>query len=121
MKARFIAATVLAAALLAAGQTPTYKYIRIGSAQDATTKATAGYALMGGGSDLDDAFRFLCEKGGGGDFLVLRAAGDDDYNDYIERLCKTNSIAMTSGRRCTHGAALATAPTTGCSSPFAMP
>jgi len=48
---------------------------------------------MGGGSDLDGAFRFLCAKGVGGDFLVLRAAGDDDYNDYIKGLCKTNSVA----------------------------
>jgi cyanophycinase len=97
MKAPFIAVTVFAATLLSAtfavAQAPTYKYIRIGSAQDVSTKATAGYALMGGGSDLDDAFRFLCEKGGGGDFLVLRAAGDDDYNDYIKGLCKANSVA----------------------------
>ncbi len=94
MKALFVTAAILAAAvLLAAAQKPSYKYFRIGSAQDATTKATAGYALMGGGSDLDEAFRFLCEKGGGGDFLVLRAAGDDDYNDYVNGLCKTNSVA----------------------------
>ncbi|MBI3646512.1 MAG: cyanophycinase [Acidobacteriales bacterium] len=97
MEALLIAVAVFAATLLSApftvAQTPTYKYIRIGSAQDATTKATAGYVLMGGGSDLDDAFRFLCEKGGGGDFLVLRASGDDDYNDYVKGLCQTNSVA----------------------------
>jgi cyanophycinase len=93
MKALFITVTVLAAALLAAAQASAYKYIRIGNPQDLTTKTTSGYALMGGGDDLDEAFRFLCEKGGGGDFLVLRAAGDDDYNDYIKRLCKTNSVA----------------------------
>src|SRR6266576_2853951 len=74
-------------------QPPTYKYIRIGSPNDITAKTTAGYALMGGGSDLDDAFRFLCEKGGGGDFLILRATGGDDYNDYVNKLCKTNSVA----------------------------
>jgi len=70
-----------------------YKYVRIGSEQDITTKAVPGYALMGGGSDLDEAFRFLCEKGAGGDFLILRAAGDDDYNPYVNGLCKTNSVA----------------------------
>jgi len=70
-----------------------YKYVRIGSDHDITTKATPGYALMGGGSDLDEAFRFLCEKGAGGDFLILRAAGDDDYNPYVNSLCKTNSVA----------------------------
>jgi len=55
---------------------------------------------MGGGSDLDEAFRFLCEKGAGGDFLILRAAGNDDYNSYVNSLCKTNSVAtlMIPGR-----------------------
>ena len=94
MKVRHLLSTSLVVlALLASAQTPTYQYIRIGSPQDITTKATAAYALMGGGDDLDEAFRFLCEKGAGGDFLVLRAAGDDDYNPYINGLCKTNSVA----------------------------
>jgi cyanophycinase len=79
--------------VMATAQTSAYKYIRIGSNQDVTTKAAAGYALMGGGPDLDEAFRFLCEKGAGGDFLIVRAAGDDDYNPYVNGLCKTNSVA----------------------------
>ena len=82
---------VLGVALAAQGSD--YKYIRTGSDQDVTTKAMAGYALMGGGSDLDEAFRFLCEKGAKGDFLILRAAGDDDYNPYVNSLCKMNSVA----------------------------
>ena len=82
---------VLVASALA--QNPTYKYIRIGSPADVTTKVAAGYALMGGGDDLDEAFKFLCDKSGGGDFLILRAAGDDDYNNYINKLCKVNSAA----------------------------
>ena len=49
--------------------------------------------MMGGGDDLDEAFRWLCQKGNGGDFLVLRANGDDDYNAYINGLCKLNSVA----------------------------
>lgn len=77
----------------ALAQTQTFQYIRVGNAQDATTKAGAGYALMGGGDDLDEAFRWLCEKGGGGDFLVLRARGDDEYNSYVNGLCKANSVA----------------------------
>jgi cyanophycinase len=48
---------------------------------------------MGGGSDLDQAFRWLCEGAGGGDFLVLRATGNDEYNSYIRRLCHGNSVA----------------------------
>ena len=70
-----------------------YKYIRTGNPKDAQTATKSGVAMMGGGSDLDDAFRWLCNKGNGGDFLVLRATGDDDYNSYINGLCKLNSVA----------------------------
>ena len=49
--------------------------------------------MMGGGGDLDEAFQWLCNKGEGGDFLVLRATGDDDYNSYVNGLCKLNSVA----------------------------
>jgi cyanophycinase len=70
-----------------------YRYIRIGSPHDASGKTTPGYALMGGGSDLDEAFEWLCGKAPGGDFLVLRAAGDDDYNDYVNKLCHVNTLA----------------------------
>ncbi len=49
--------------------------------------------MMGGGDDLDEAFRWLCGKADGGDFLILRAHGDDDYNSYVNGLCKVNSVA----------------------------
>lgn len=49
--------------------------------------------MMGGGSDLDEAFRWLCNKSNGGDFLILRARGADDYNPYVNRVCKANSVA----------------------------
>lgn len=48
---------------------------------------------MGGGTDLDEAFQWLCDRAGGGDFLVVRASGDDDYNPYVQKLCKLNSVA----------------------------
>ena len=70
-----------------------YKYIRMGNPNDVQTPTKSGVAMMGGGSDLDDAFRWLCNKAVGGDFLVLRATGDDDYNSYINGLCKLNSVA----------------------------
>jgi cyanophycinase len=70
-----------------------YQYFRLGSKSDIQTKPAAGTAMMGGGEDLDDAFRWLCKKGNGGDFLVLRSSGDDDYNSYIDKLCPLNSVA----------------------------
>ena len=70
-----------------------YQYIRLGEKADSAATPVAGTAMMGGGEDLDDAFRWLCNKANGGDFLVLRALGDDDYNSYVNGLCKLNSVA----------------------------
>ncbi len=89
---RLIAAVLMMTACCLAQETK-YQYFRTGNPQDATTKTQFGVALMGGGKDLDDAFRWMCEKSGGGDFLVIRATGDDDYNPYIAKLCKQNSVA----------------------------
>ena len=80
---------VLAATLVHA---QSYKYFRLGK-EDVQTKPVAGIAMTGGGSDLDEAFRWLCNKGNGGDFLILRARGDDDYNSYVNGPCKANSVA----------------------------
>jgi cyanophycinase len=71
----------------------TYQYTRIGQKSDAQTTPVAGTALMGGGKDLDDAFRWLCKKSSGGDFLILRAIGDDAYNSYVNGICRENSVA----------------------------
>src|SRR5580692_9230157 len=70
-----------------------YQYIRLGQKADLQTHPSPGIAMMGGGSDQDEAFRWLCEKANGGDFLVLRARGDDGYNPYVNGLCKVNSVA----------------------------
>ena len=72
---------------------PAYKYFRSGNTSDVVAKPQAGYALMGGGSDIDDAFTWLCKKADGGDFLVIRATGDDACNPYVARLCKLNSVS----------------------------
>ncbi len=42
-----------------------------------------GTVLMGGGTENDEAMRWFLERAGGGDVLVLRASGSDDYNDYF--------------------------------------
>jgi cyanophycinase len=65
----------------------------LGNQTDVKADSQPGFALMGGGDDLDDAFRWLCKRSGGGDFLVLRAHGDDEYNSYIKGLCHLNSVA----------------------------
>jgi cyanophycinase len=70
-----------------------YKYIRTGRSEDGRSHPRFGVAMMGGGADLDEAFQWLCEKADGGDFLILRATGDDEYNPYVAGLCKPNSVA----------------------------
>jgi len=88
--------TLVALALSSSAQTHhAYKYFRAGNPADAAhASPRAGYALMGGGEDLDEAFQWLCDRAGGGDFLVLRATGTDAYNPYIRKLCpKLNSVA----------------------------
>jgi cyanophycinase len=84
---------VCAACAVEFAQSESYKYFRLGNKEDIQTKPVAGIAMMGGGTDLDEAFRWLCDRGRGGDFLILRARGDDDYNSYVNGLCKVNSVA----------------------------
>jgi cyanophycinase len=83
----------LIALTLFLGAEHTYPYFRAGNATDIHTQTKPGFALMGGGKDLDEAFKYLCDRSGGGDFVVLRASGDDDYNPYIQKLCKLNSVS----------------------------
>jgi cyanophycinase len=48
---------------------------------------------MGGGTDVDAAFEWMCNRAGKGDFLVIRASGSDAYNPYVKKLCpQLNSV-----------------------------
>src|SRR5215831_15907142 len=71
-----------------------YSYFRVGNSSDVSTATTAGTVLMGGGTDVDAAFEWMCQRSGNGDFLVIRATGTDAYNPYIQQLCPAeNSVA----------------------------
>lgn len=48
--------------------------------------------LLGGAADVDYATRFLCEHSHGGEIVVLRSSGGDDYNPYFHQLCPGNSV-----------------------------
>ncbi len=64
---------------------------------DVNTQTEFGIALMGG-ADANtiaeqESFKFLVEKSGGGDFVVLRSSGSDGYNDFIfEDIGGVNSV-----------------------------
>jgi cyanophycinase len=71
-----------------------YSYFRVGNANDVATATVPGTVLMGGGTDVDAAFQWMCQRSGNGDFLVIRATGTDAYNPYIQQLCPNeNSVA----------------------------
>jgi cyanophycinase len=86
-------AWLLASLCFAAAQETPYRYIRTGEAANIIAQPRPGFALMGGGTDLDEAFQFLCDRANGGDMLVLRASGDDEYNTYLRGICHLNSVA----------------------------
>lgn len=61
----------------------------VGNPADAqqSPSLSPGLVLMGGGTDVDAAFQWMCQKAGGGDFVVIRTTGTDAYNPYIQQLC----------------------------------
>ncbi|MHC0443470.1 GEVED domain-containing protein [Flavobacterium sp. 3-210] len=70
----------------------TYTSWITGSTSDVNTTTTGGTCLMGGGTDNDDAIKWMIQKSGGGDFVVIRSAGTGAYNDYIYGLGTVNSV-----------------------------
>ncbi len=69
-----------------------YGYFLTGSGADVHTRISPGFALVGGGKDVDEVYRWMIAKSGGGDFVVIRASGADGYNDYLYRLGKVDSV-----------------------------
>lgn len=68
---------------------PEYQSFIVGNPGDAppSPSLSPGLVLMGGGTDVDEAFQWMCQRAGGGDFLVIRTTGTDAYNPYIQQLC----------------------------------
>lgn len=54
-----------------------------GNAVDISTNHKTGICLMGGSSEQKDAMKWFLNQADGGDVVVLRASGDDGYNDYF--------------------------------------
>ena len=70
---------------------PYFESVRTGAA-DIQTKSTYGLALMGGGNLPESSFRWMAEKAGGGDFLVLSFGSDAWVNDPLFSLGVVNSV-----------------------------
>jgi cyanophycinase len=91
-----VVAAALGLFVLVPGAAAKWKYFRAGNAADSDVVPRPGFVLMGGG-EQDPALKVLCERTGGGDFLILRANTEDDYaqkvNEEIRALCPLNSAA----------------------------
>jgi len=64
----------------------------VGDSSNVAKTTNGGMVLMGGGTDVDAAFKWMIERSGGGDVVVLRATGTDAYNPYINGLGSVNSV-----------------------------
>lgn len=107
MAAVLPAAPVLAAPKFETAQPiPLYSYFAKGDVDAPVTAPsvlpTPSFVLMGGGPDVDPAFRWLIQRAGikpgtGGRFVVIRATGTEAYNPYIyysdENLTTSTTIA----------------------------
>jgi cyanophycinase len=52
----------------------------IGDAADVKTNVNGGVVLMGGSTDVSAAFKWMIERSGGGDVVIIRASGTNAYN-----------------------------------------
>lgn len=64
----------------------------VGDSSNVVKSVTAGMVLMGGGTDVSAALKWMIDRSGGGDVVVLRATGTDAYNPYIFGLGSVNSV-----------------------------
>jgi cyanophycinase len=70
-----------------------YKHYLVGNPADVQRKTAGLIVMQGGGDDVDENFVRMGAKSGGGDFVVLSASGEAEYNTYILGLCRCDSVA----------------------------
>lgn len=68
-------------------------YLTGNAGDSCVAQADGGLLVMGGGTDVDNAFtRRVKPLIGGGDVVVLRTSGSDGYNDYLYQLLGADSV-----------------------------
>lgn len=94
---------------------PSFTYSSVGNPRAPVTvprhHATASFVLMGGGNDVDSAFRWMISRAGirpgtGGHFVVLKATPSDGYDPYIYYSDETSSTSTVIADQWVGGAAL---------------
>ena len=109
---RLATLAIVSAVLVACGggsDTPpaavSYEYFSVGEPKaevQTLTPTEPSVAIMGGGPDVDSAFRWMIERSGirpgtGGRFVIIRASGSDGYNPYIYYGSEQNSSGCAGG------------------------
>lgn len=87
-----IAIYAIASAITTADAETDYEHFVTGNAADVATPTSGLLVMQGGGTDVDANYVRMAALGGGGDFVVLRASGGDEYNDYVYALCECDSV-----------------------------
>lgn len=64
----------------------------VGDTADVQTTTKGGIVIMGGSTDVDAAFKWMIDRSGGGDVVIIRATGTDAYNPYVKNLGAVNSV-----------------------------
>ena len=82
----------LASTLAAADELAGYKYYVVGNPENVERETSGLVVMQGGGTDVDENYIQMAKRGGGGDFVVLRASQADEYNEYIYKLCNCDSV-----------------------------
>ena len=63
-----------------------------GDSTDVVTKTSGGVALVGGGGDVDGAYKWMLDRSGGGNVVVIRAYDTYLYNEAIWKMGKMHSV-----------------------------
>ena len=81
------------AAADAAPAAATYRHYLTGNPADVIRPTSGLLVLQGGGDDVDENYIQMGAKGGGGDFVVLRASGDTTNISKDTMLLHRNLVA----------------------------
>ena len=69
-----------------------FQYYVTGNPENVERQTEGLIVMQGGGDDVDENYIRMGAAAHGGDFVVIRASGTDDYNDYIFDLCQCDSV-----------------------------
>jgi cyanophycinase-like exopeptidase len=64
----------------------------VGDTSNVVKTVNGGMVLMGGGADVEAAFKWMIDRSGGGDVVIIRATGTDAYNPFVNGLGTVNSV-----------------------------